>query len=37
LLGRPYTEGMMIKLAYGYEQATMHRRAPATVPALVGE
>src|SRR5262249_34724100 len=26
--GRPYDEGVMIKLAYAYEQATHHRRAP---------
>jgi len=36
-LGRPYSDGAMIKLAYGYEQATMHRRAPSTTPALPGE
>ncbi len=35
--GRPYPEGTMIKLAHGYEQATMHRRTPAATPALPGE
>lgn len=35
--GRPYSEGMMIKLAYAYEQATMHRRPPSTTPPLPGE
>jgi Asp-tRNA(Asn)/Glu-tRNA(Gln) amidotransferase A subunit family amidase len=33
-LGRPYSEGMMIQLAYAYEQATLHRRLPKTTPAL---
>ncbi|HEY7557266.1 MAG TPA: amidase family protein [Candidatus Binatia bacterium] len=30
-LGRPYTDGEMIRLAYAYEQATHHRRPPAAV------
>jgi amidase len=33
-LGRPYTEPMMIKLAYSYEQATHHRIPPKATPAL---
>ena len=33
-LGRPYDDGRMIKFAYAYEQATNHRRPPATTPAL---
>jgi Asp-tRNA(Asn)/Glu-tRNA(Gln) amidotransferase A subunit family amidase len=33
-LGRPYDDGNMIKFAYSYEQATYHRRAPATTPEL---
>jgi Asp-tRNA(Asn)/Glu-tRNA(Gln) amidotransferase A subunit family amidase len=32
--GRPYSEPTMIKLAYAYEQATHHRKAPPTTPAL---
>jgi Asp-tRNA(Asn)/Glu-tRNA(Gln) amidotransferase A subunit family amidase len=32
--GRPYSEGLMIGLAYAYEQATHHRRPPSTTPAL---
>lgn len=36
-LGRPYSDGLMIKLGYAYEQATGHRRAPASAPALAGE
>jgi Asp-tRNA(Asn)/Glu-tRNA(Gln) amidotransferase A subunit family amidase len=35
--GRPYSEPAMIKLAYAYEQATMHRAPPASTPALAGE
>ena len=33
-LGKPYSEGLMIKLAYSYEQATLHRRPPETTPGL---
>ena len=33
-LGRPYTEPTMIKLAYAYEQATIHRSPPASTPPL---
>jgi amidase len=32
--GRPYSEPTMLKLAYAYEQATNHRRPPATTPPL---
>jgi len=32
--GRPWSEGTLITLAYGYEQATHHRRAPASTPPL---
>jgi Asp-tRNA(Asn)/Glu-tRNA(Gln) amidotransferase A subunit family amidase len=35
-LGLPYSEPMLIKLAYAYEQATHHRKAPASTPALGG-
>ena len=31
-LGRPYSDARMIQLAYAYEQATAHRRAPPTTP-----
>jgi Asp-tRNA(Asn)/Glu-tRNA(Gln) amidotransferase A subunit family amidase len=31
-LGRPYDDLKMIRLAYAYEQATRHRRAPASLP-----
>jgi Asp-tRNA(Asn)/Glu-tRNA(Gln) amidotransferase A subunit family amidase len=33
-LGRPYDDGAMIRLAYAYEQATRHRKPPATVTPL---
>jgi len=36
-MGRPYDEGTLIRLAYAYEQATHHRRPPATTPPLQGE
>jgi len=32
--GRPYSEPILLKLAYGYEQATRHRAPPKTTPAL---
>ena len=31
-LGRPYDDANMIRFAYAYEQATHHRRAPASTP-----
>jgi Asp-tRNA(Asn)/Glu-tRNA(Gln) amidotransferase A subunit family amidase len=33
-LGRPYDDGNMIKLGYAYEQATHHRRPPASTTPL---
>lgn len=33
-LGRAFAEGELIRLAYSYEQATKHRRAPKRFPAL---
>jgi len=35
--GRPYSDQSMIRLAYAYEQATMHRRSPTTTPPLADE
>ena len=32
--GRAWSEGKLIALAYGYEQATKHRRAPGSTPEL---
>jgi Asp-tRNA(Asn)/Glu-tRNA(Gln) amidotransferase A subunit family amidase len=37
LLGRPFTEGLLFTIAYGFEQRTHHRRPPETTPALAGE
>ena len=34
LLGDAWSEPKLIALAYAFEQATMHRRAPQTTPAL---
>jgi len=34
LLGRAWSEPQLIKLAYAYEQATRHRRPPASTPPL---
>jgi amidase len=36
-LGRPYSEGTLLKAAYDYEQATRHRHPPDTAPALASE
>jgi amidase len=34
LLGRPWSEPKLIKIAYAYEQATNHHRPPASTPPL---
>jgi amidase len=34
-IGRPWHEPLLIGLAYAYEQATHHRKPPATVPPLL--
>jgi amidase len=34
LLGRAWSEPTLLRLAYAYEQATRHRRPPASAPAL---
>jgi hypothetical protein len=36
-LGRPFSEPTLVKLAYSFEQATHHRRPPASTPPLPGE
>jgi Asp-tRNA(Asn)/Glu-tRNA(Gln) amidotransferase A subunit family amidase len=33
-LGRPYSERTLIRLAYSYEQGTLHRRPPESTPPL---
>ncbi len=33
-VGRPWTEPVLLELAYAYEQATHHRKPPSTVPPL---
>jgi Asp-tRNA(Asn)/Glu-tRNA(Gln) amidotransferase A subunit family amidase len=37
ILGRPYAEGLLIGLAYSYEQHTQHRVPPALFPELKQE
>jgi len=34
ILGRPYSEGILFKYAYAYEQGTHHRHPPEGFPAL---
>jgi Asp-tRNA(Asn)/Glu-tRNA(Gln) amidotransferase A subunit family amidase len=36
-LGRQFSEGTLFRLGYAFEQATHHRRPPATTPPLRGE
>jgi Asp-tRNA(Asn)/Glu-tRNA(Gln) amidotransferase A subunit family amidase len=36
-LGRPFSEGTLFRIAYGYEQATHHRRPPAATSPLPGD
>ena len=33
-LGRPWSEGLLMEIGYGYEQATKHRCPPPTAPPL---
>jgi len=34
LFGRAWTESTLIRLAYGYDQATKHRRPPKFLPTM---
>jgi len=34
ILGRPYSEGLLFRIAHAYEQATAHRRPPPGFPPL---
>lgn len=36
-LGRPWSESVLIKLAYAFERATKYRRPPASTPPLANE
>ena len=37
LLGRPFTEAVLLELGYAYEQGTRRREPPTTTPALDGD
>ncbi|MCX6953329.1 MAG: amidase family protein, partial [Verrucomicrobia bacterium] len=37
IYGKLFTESKLIAIAYAYEQATQHRKIPASTPALPGE
>jgi amidase len=37
ITGRPFDDVKLLQVAYGYEQASKRRKAPATTPALPGE
>ncbi len=37
ILGRPWTEGLLIEIGYAYETGTKNRRPPPTTPKLAGE
>jgi Asp-tRNA(Asn)/Glu-tRNA(Gln) amidotransferase A subunit family amidase len=34
IIGRPWSEPLLIEIAYAYEQLTRHRKPPATTPGL---
>jgi Asp-tRNA(Asn)/Glu-tRNA(Gln) amidotransferase A subunit family amidase len=34
MLGRAFSEGMLLGFAYAYEQSTQHRQLPNTTPSL---
>ena len=36
-VGRPFAEGLLIELAYGYEQKTQHRRPPSGLDELIAD
>ena len=36
ILGRPWSEPVLIRIAYSYEQATRHRHPPPSTPPLAG-
>jgi amidase len=36
-LGKPWSEGPLLGLAYSFEQATKHRKLPSSTPPLAGE
>jgi len=36
IVGRPWTEPLLIEIAYAYEQMTRHRKPPAAAPRLRG-
>jgi len=37
ILGKPWSEGRLIELAYGFEQAVHARKPPSSVPPLRGQ
>jgi amidase len=37
ILGRPFSEETLIEIAYGFEQATHHRKPPLSAPPLGGK
>jgi len=36
ILGRPWSEPVLIRIGYSYEQATRHRQSPGSTPPLAG-
>jgi Asp-tRNA(Asn)/Glu-tRNA(Gln) amidotransferase A subunit family amidase len=36
-IGRPFSEPVLFRIGYAYEQATKHRRSPSLTPPLPGE
>jgi amidase len=37
IIGKPFEDATLLQVAYGYEQVSRRRKAPASTPALAGE
>ena len=37
IMGRPFSDATLLKIAHGYEQASKHRSSPKSTPPLAGE
>ena len=37
IMGRPFSDAALLRIAHGYEQASKHRSPPKSTPPLAGE
>ena len=37
IMGRPFSDATLLRIAHGYEQASKNRVSPKSAPALAGE